>query len=204
MHLRSATAWTVSRSQDLFSLTSMTPSLTVPAALKITSRYPSVIAAVAFWWAIVVIVPFVFLFAFIIWMWAGAFLWQSVLMIADGISWSILLGIGSPSSLGKVRCLSAMLDPDVREGPGPADVLRLGVRGSTVFYLLSGVRVIFDSGSCFCSDCYLSCSLGLGFSRCCSWHFSGSPPCIAPACCVASTTSRSCLVVSFLSSFPAL
>jgi hypothetical protein len=72
---------------------------------------------------ITIIVPFIFPFMFIIWMWAGAVRGESTLLIADAISCSILFGRGPPSSVLKIRHLSAMADPDVGTGPGLAGAL---------------------------------------------------------------------------------
>jgi len=82
--------------------------------------YASAMATVAFWWVIPVIAPFAFLFMFMIRMWACAFWLKSDLLIADAISWSILLGRGTISSLLEIRCLSAKLDRAIGAGRGPA------------------------------------------------------------------------------------
>jgi len=201
MYLTSCTEWTLSLPQESFSSTSKTPMSTVRAALMMTSRYSSAIAAIAFWSVIAVIAPFGFLLAFIIRMWAAVFWWRSPLLIADAISWSILLGRGIPSSLLEIRRLSAMLDPDSGAGPGFVGALWLWVRGWTVSHLLAGVVVGLGLGLCCWSDCCLSCSLGLGFGCCCSWSFSGSPPCIAPACWEAPMPSLSCLPSRFFRHF---
>jgi len=72
-------------------------------------------------------------------MWAGTFWWKSALLIADAISWSILLGSGTLSSLLKIKPLSAILDPDVGAGAGPARAFLLWVWGGTVSHLLAAV-----------------------------------------------------------------
>jgi len=54
---------------------------------------------------------------------AGVFWWKSARSIADAISWSILLGSGTPMSLTEIKRLSTLLNPDVRAGPGPVGAL---------------------------------------------------------------------------------
>jgi len=84
------------------------------------SRYWRPISAVAFVCVIAVFAPLALLLAFMILMWAGAFWWKCALLIADAISWSIELQSGTLLSLLSIRHLSAMLDPAVGVGPGPA------------------------------------------------------------------------------------
>ena len=69
--------------------------------------------------------PLVFILAFIILMWAGAFWWNSALLIADAIAWSNLLESGTLLSLLSMWRLSAMLDPAVGAETGPGPVLGL-------------------------------------------------------------------------------
>jgi len=197
-----ATASIFSLSQDSFPLTSTTPLLTVLAALMMMTWYQRAISAVAFWWVIAVIVPLAFLVAFMILMWAGACSWKSTLLIADAISWSILLGAGMLSSLLKIRHLSAMLDLVVRVWPGPVGTVWVCIHGRTISHLLVriGVRLRLGLGSCCSSVCSVSCIFCLGYRCCCGWRFSSSPSCIAPACCEASRPPPSCLAVSLLPS----
>jgi len=201
MFLMRGTSWTFSLSQVSFSSISITPLSTICAVLIMTSLYASAIAAVVCWWVIAMIALFTFLYVFIIWMWAGAFRWESALLIADAISWSIMFGRGTSLSLLTIRRPSAMLDPDSGSGPGPADALCLWFRGCTQSHLLAGVDLGSGLGSCCWLDCCLSRSLGLGLGCCCIWCFSGLPRCIAPACCEASRPLPSCLAVSFVSTF---
>jgi len=198
------TAWIFSLSQDWFSLTSTTTLSTVPAAVMMMSRYPRAIFAVAFWCLLVVIAPLAFFLAFMILMSARACWWKSALLIANAISGSILLGGGTLSSLHKMRRLSAMLDLVVGAGPGLQGTFWLRIRGWTVSHLLAGTGggLGLGLGSCRGSGCSVNCSLGLGWCCCCSsWRFSGSPSCVAPACCEASRPPPSRLVVSSLPSF---
>jgi len=117
------TAWIFILSQDSFCSTSTTPLSTVLAAVVMMSRYCRAISAVAFGCVMAVIVPLAFLLAFMILMWAGAFWWKSAQLVADAISWSILLESGTLSSLFNIRRLSAMLDPAVGARPGPTGAL---------------------------------------------------------------------------------
>jgi len=121
----SRTAWIFSLSQDSSSSTSMTPWTTVRAMVMMTSQDNSAVATIAFWWVTAGIVPLAVLFAFIIRMRAGALCWRSALLIADAISWSILLGGGTLLSLLDIRHLSAMLDSAVGEGYGPGAICAL-------------------------------------------------------------------------------
>jgi hypothetical protein len=120
-------------------------------------------------------------------------------MIADEISWSIGLGRGTPSSPNHIRHRSAMIDPDFGAGPRPLGALRHRVCDWIVSHLPPGEVVGLGLGSCFCSDCCMRFSLGLRYGWCCSCRFPGSPPCIAPAYCVAPCPVLSCLAVWFLS-----
>ena len=119
MYLTSGTAWIFSLSQDSFFSMLVTPLSTMRAAVMMTSRYISGIAAVAFWWVTAVIVPLAYLFVFIIRTWAGAFCWKSARLIADAISWSIFSGGGTLSSLLNISRLSAVFNPAGGAGPGP-------------------------------------------------------------------------------------
>lgn len=101
----------------------MTALSTVRAALMTTSWYASAITAIAFWWVIAMIEPFTFFSSLIMWMLGGAFWSNWALLVADPISWFILFGRGAPSSPFEIRHHSAMLDPDVRAGPGPVDAV---------------------------------------------------------------------------------
>jgi hypothetical protein len=130
-----------------------------------------------------VIVLGAFLHVFMIPMWARACWLNCVLFITDVISWSISLGSGSLSSHFDIKHLSPRLDPAVRVGPGLARAFGLWVRVWTVLHLLAEVGVRYDSGSFCSSGCCFSCRLGLYFSCGCSWHFSGCPSCVEPACC---------------------
>jgi len=205
MYHTRGTTWIFSVSQVSFYSTSKTSLLTVLARVMMTSRYRIAISAVAFWSVIAVITPFPFLRAFMILMWAGACWWKSALMIADAITWSILMGGGTLSYLLEIRCLSAMLNRVVRAGPGPTEDFWLCVRGWTVSHVLSGIGVGLRVGLGLCrgSGCSMSCSLGLGlgFGYCCGWRFSGSPSCVAPVCCEATMPPLSCLAVSCLLSY---
>jgi len=116
---------------------------TMRAAVMMTSQYLSAIAAVAFWLVIAVIVTLEVLFGFMIRMWAGAFWWNSPLLIADAISWSILVGGGTPSNVRDIRRISDMLDLAVRAGPGRLGTLRLRPHGGTVSHCLPGVGADF-------------------------------------------------------------
>ena len=95
MYRTRGTAWFFSLSQVSFPSTFTTPLSTVLAVVMMMSRYRRAISGVAFWCVIAVIVPLAFLLAFMILMWAGAWWWNSALLIADAISWSILLGSGT-------------------------------------------------------------------------------------------------------------
>jgi len=86
MYRTRRTASIFSISQVSFRLTSMTPLSTVHTAMMMMSCYCIAISAVAFWCVIAVIVPFAFLLAFMIVIWAGACWWKSALLIADAIS----------------------------------------------------------------------------------------------------------------------
>jgi hypothetical protein len=105
--------------QVSFSSTSPTPLSTVLAGLMMMAQYHSAVSAVEFECVIPVITPLAFLLTFMILMWASAFWWKSALLIADAISWSILLQGSTLSSLLSLRRLSAMLDPAIGAGPGP-------------------------------------------------------------------------------------
>jgi len=112
--------WIFVVSNVSFSSTSMTPFYTVIAAAMMMPRYCRVITVGVFWCVIAVIVPLTFVLALMILMWAVACWSKSVLLMADDISWSILLGSGTLSSLLRVRCLSALLEPVVLAGAGQA------------------------------------------------------------------------------------
>jgi len=135
---------------------------------------------------------------------AGACWWTSAMLIAKAISWSNLLGGSTLSYVLEIRHLSAMLNHVVGAGPGPAGACWLCVQGWTVAHFLAGkgVGLGLGLGSCCGSGCSVSCCLGLGFCCCCSsWRFSGSPSCVAPACCEAFRLPPSCLAVSSLPFF---
>jgi hypothetical protein len=119
------------------SSTSTTPLSTVLAVVMMTSRYSIAICAVAFWCVIAIIAPLAFLLVFIIPMWAEACWWNSALLIADPIPWSILLGSGTLSSLLRIGRLSAMLGPVVQAGAGLASFISF--RDGTVSHSLVGV-----------------------------------------------------------------
>jgi len=123
MYRTRGTARILSLSQDSFSSMSTTPLSTLHAAVMMMSRYCRAISAVAFCCVIAVIAPVAFLLAFMILMWGGAFWWKSALLIADAISWSILLESGTLLSLLNIRRLSTMLDPAVGAGHGPTGAL---------------------------------------------------------------------------------
>jgi len=163
-------------------------------------RYRRAIPAVTSWWVIAMIVPLAILLAFMIQMWAGACRWKSALLIADAISWSILLWGGTLVSLLKIRRLSAMFDPVIGVGPGPPGNFWLCIRGCAISHCLAGtgVSIGLGFGLCRSSGCRVNCSfsLGLGFGCCGSWRFSGSASCIVPACWEATRPPPSCLVVS--------
>jgi hypothetical protein len=53
-------------------------------------------------------------------MWARACRWKNAVLIADAISWSIVLGGGTLLCLLTLRRHSAMLDPIVGGDPGLA------------------------------------------------------------------------------------
>jgi len=198
-HLR-GTAWIVSCSTDSFSSTSTTPSSTVLTAVMMMSRYCRAISAVAFGCVIAEIAPLAFLLALMILMWAGAFLWKSALLIADAISWSILLESSTLSSLLNMRRVSAILDPAVGAVPGPGltGALWLLSRGGTVSHRLAGVGADFGLGADHGLGCSLSCRLGFGF-WCSCWSFSGLPSRVVSACCDASSSPPSVLAVILLS-----
>jgi len=203
MYRMRGTAWMLSLSEGSFSSTSTNPLSIVLAAVMMISRYCRGISAVAVHCVIAVIAPLAFHLAFMIVMWAGACWWKRALLIADGISWSILLGSGTLSSLFTIRHLSDMLYPVVRAGLGPVGAFGLCVCGWPVSHLLAeiGVGLGWGLGSCRGSGCSVSSSLGLGFCCCCSWCFSGPPSCVAPACCEVCRPPPSCLAVSSRPSF---
>jgi len=74
---------------------------------------------------------------------------------AEAISWSIILGSGTLSSLHKIRRLSAMLAPVVGVGAGLASFCWF--RGGTVSHCLDGVGP-------FAVDMALGTSVGAGLS----------------------------------------
>jgi hypothetical protein len=84
------------------------------------SQYCRAIFAVAFWCVTAVIAHLVFLYAFMILIWAEVCWWNSALLIADAISRFVLLGGGTLSSLLKMKHLSAMFNTVIGAGPGPA------------------------------------------------------------------------------------
>jgi len=147
-----------------------------------------------------------FLLVFIILMWAGASFGNCILLIADTISWSILLGRGTLSSPHKIRHLPAILDPGVGEVPGLAGAISHWVRGWNVAHCQPGLdgALGLGLGLYCCSNCCLCCSLGLclEFGCSCSWSFSGSQPYIARAFCEASRPPLSCRTVLSYSSIP--
>jgi len=77
--------------------------------------------------------------------------------------------------------------------------VRLLTLGSGLDCLPASVGLGSFCGSGCCSCCSLG--LGLGFGCCCSWRFSGSPSCIAPAFCETTRPPPSCLEVTSLSCF---
>jgi len=160
MYRTRGTAWIFSLSQVSFPSTSTTPLSTVLAAVMMRSQYRRAISAVAFWCVIAVMVPFAFLLAFMIQMWAAASWWNSALLIADAISWSILLGSGTLSSLLRIRHLSAMLEPVVRAGAGLASFFWF--RGGTVSHRLVGVGAGADVVAPFGVDVALGVGVVVG------------------------------------------
>jgi len=103
-------------SQESFSSTSTTPLSTDLVAVMMMSRLHRAISAVAFWCVTAVIAPLAFLLGFMILIWAGACWWESALLIAEGVSWSIIMGSGTVSSHLGIRCLSARLNLVARVG----------------------------------------------------------------------------------------
>jgi len=203
MYLTSPNAWTFSLSHDPFSSTSMTPMSTLPAGLITKSGSTLAITASVVWWCIATIAPFAISFTFLIWMWPGAFYKESSLLNPNAISWSILVGRQTLSSLLCIRRLSAMLDPVFGVGPGLADSIWRCVWGWNISRPRMAVGIGIGFGSCCGWDCYLSCSVGLGFGCCCSWRFLGSLFCLVPACCEASSPVPCSLAVLSHSLFPA-
>jgi len=110
---------------------------TVLAAVMIMSRHRSAISTVSFLSMIAVFAPFAFLLAFMILMLAGACWWNSALLISEAISWSIVLGSGTLSSLLRIRRLSVKVEPVVGAGAVLASFVRF--RGGTVSHCLVGV-----------------------------------------------------------------
>jgi len=208
MYRTRGTAWIFSLSQDSFSSTLMTPLSTVLAAVMMMLRYCRAISALAFWYVIVVIALLAFLLAFMIRMWAGACRWKSALLIADAISWSILLGSGTFLSLLRIIRLSARLEPVVGAAAGLAGFFWF--RGGTVSHSLAGVGtgVVTAIGV----DVVLGVGIGAGFGfgfgfglsclpGCDCWSssgFSGPPVCVASGCIEASRPAPS--VSAFFSS----
>ena len=199
-----------SLSQDSLSSTSTTPLSTVLAAVMMRSRYCWAISAVAFGCVIALIPPLACHLAFMTLLWAGAFWWKRTLLIADAISWTIILESGTLSSALSIRLLSAILDPTVGAGPGPrpglgpTGALWLSARGGTVSHRLAGVGVgaYFGLGTGWGFWCSWSCSLGLGFGCCCCCGCSrsfGPSSRIVSACGESSTPPPSVLAVTFLS-----
>jgi len=103
--------------------------------------------------------PFAFLLTFIILMWAGACWWNNALLIADAISWSMLLGSGTLSSLLGIMRLSAMLEPVV--GAGAGLVSFFWFRGGTISHCLVGVGA--DVVAPFGVDVALGVGVGVVF-----------------------------------------
>jgi len=119
MNRMRGTAWRFSLSQESFSSKSTTPLSSVLPAVMMMSQYCSAISAVALGCVIAVIAPLACVLQCMILMWAGAFCWKSALLIADDISWCIILESGTLSSLLNITRLSVMLDPAVGAGPVP-------------------------------------------------------------------------------------
>jgi len=175
------------------------------------SPYLRAIYAVAFWWVIVVLVPLAFLLAFMMLISAVACWWKSALLLADAISWSILLGSGMLSSLFRIRNLPALLNMVVGAGAKLADIISF--RGRTISHRQVGDDADFVTTVSL--DGFLSLSIGAGFyfgfgfgfglsfiPDCSCWRSSGfscPPVCVKSACIEASrlTPLVSALLVSF-------
>ena len=223
MCLTSETVWIFRLSPDSFPSQLMGPLNTDLAALIIISRYRRAISAVVFWLVIAVIVPFAFLLVFMIWTGARAFCWKSALLTGDAIFSYIFPGRRMLSSLLIISRLTAILNPDVRAGPGsdtvaflcnirrlavvfdpagPMAALYLGVLSWTVSQKQASVGADVGSGL----NCGFSGTLSgrLSFGCCCScWRFSGSPCSVVSACGDASSPSQSIPAALSLSSSPA-
>jgi hypothetical protein len=165
------------------------------------SLYRIAISAVAFWYMIAVITPFAFLLAFMILMWAGGYWWNSALLIADSISWSILFGSGTLSSLLRIRRLSALLEPVVGAEARLAGFFWF--RGGTISHRLVsvsadviapfgaavalsvGVSVGVGAGLCACAGFVFEVGLGFGFyfGFGIGIYWSCLPVCICCSCC---------------------
>jgi len=169
MYRTRGTSWIVSLSLVSFSLTFTTPVLTVLAAVMVMSWYHIVISTVVLFGMIAVIVPFALLLAFMILMWAGACGWKSALLIADAISWSIILGSGTLWSVLRIRHLSAMLEPGVAAWAGLTSFPRF--HGGTVSHSLVGVGT--DVVTPFGVDVTLCISTGVGLGVCAGFGFRG-------------------------------
>jgi len=199
-YLTSGISWTFSLSHDSFSSMSMTPLSTVRAALLMTSLYASAITAVAFWWVIAIIVPFVFRFTFIIRIWAGTFWWKRAVLVTNTISWSILLDSCTPLSVGKTRCLNH----------GWSGYWGGAWAGEYPLTLGTGLVYVPPSGR---SGCWLrfqflllvrllvELQFGFRFGCCCSERFSGLKPCMARPHCKATRLLPSPIAVLYVSSF---
>lgn len=111
--------------------------------VMMTLCYISAIAVVGFWCVCATIVPLAFAFLLMIRMWAGAICWNSAVLIANAISWSMLLPRGTLFSVLSIRRLSAMLDLAIGAGPGPKGALQFWARGGSVSHLVAGVATDF-------------------------------------------------------------
>jgi len=138
------------------------------------------ISAIVFWSVIAHSAPLAFLLAFIILMWASAFRWESALLIGDSISWFTVFRSVILSSILNIRCLCAMLDPAIGQGPGPSGSLSLQARGGTLSSHLEGLGADLCLCLCYAVGCSLTGSLGIGCRRRC-WRCSGPPFLVASA-----------------------
>jgi hypothetical protein len=152
-----------------------------------------------------VIGPFEFLFPFMTLLWGGDSSWNSALLIADTISWSIILWSGMFSSFLRINGLSATLEPALRAGVVLARFFPVG--GGTVSHPLVGVGadVVPPFGAVVAFSVGVGIGLGAGagfgfgidfswFPSCSSWpsySSSGPPVCVRSRCIVSSNPTPS-------------
>jgi len=130
------------------------------AAVMMTSWYRIAISAVAFWCMIAVIAPFALHLAFIVLLWAEACWSNSVVLITDAISWSIVLGSGTLLSLLMIKRLSAMLEPVIGAGAGLAGFIWF--RGGIISHHLFSVGAADIAP--FHADVVLGVGVGAGLT----------------------------------------